>query len=193
MSACYACLLGLYSYSKVVDQWPADAIAQFASGGKIDINFLLNVNAPLAWSPDLPSLYELTVQLTGDNDEELDTWRQQVGLRTATFDAENGFLLNGKPTILFGGNVHHDRGPLGAASFDVAEVRRVRLLKAAGFNAVRTSHNPPSASFLDECDRQGMLVLDEAFGGWAKRKMPNDYGTHFDQIWPGVITAIVAT
>ena len=93
------------------------------------------------------------------------------GIRTLAWSSEKGLSLNGKPIKLAGGSVHHDNGPLGAAAFDRAEVRRVELLKAAGYNAVRTAHNPPSPAFLDACDRLGLLVLDEAFDTWkAKRR-----------------------
>jgi len=79
--------------------------------------------------------------------------------------------------------VHHDNGCLGAAAFDRAEVRRVELLKSAGFNAIRTSHNPPSEAFLDACDRLGMMVIDEAFDGWKESKTPFDYSVYFNEWW----------
>ena len=82
-----------------------------------------------------------------------------------------------------GACVHHDHGILGAAAFDAAEARKVRLLKEGGFNAVRTSHNLPSPAFLDECDRQGLLVIDEALDGWREHKNENynDYNLWFDE------------
>ena len=96
-----------------------------------------------------------------------------------------------KPVLLCGANVHHDNGPLGAAAFDRAETRKVEILKAAGFNAIRTSHNPPSKAFLAACDRLGMLVVDEAFDGWAAKKNPNDYGTVFHDWWQRDLTAMI--
>ena len=98
------------------------------------------------------------------------------GIRSLSWSAEKGLLLNGKPVKLTGGSVHHDNGPLGAAAFDRAEERRVELLKAAGYNAVRTAHNPPSPAFLDACDRLGLLVLDEPFDTWKANKVKFDYG-----------------
>ena len=80
---------------------------------------------------------------------------------------------------LKGGCVHHDNGPLGSAAIDRAEERRVELLKANGYNAIRTSHNPPSPAFLDACDRLGMLVVDEAFDCWDRAKNPQDYHLYF--------------
>jgi beta-galactosidase len=80
---------------------------------------------------------------------------------------------------------------LGARSYDAAEARKVRLLKEAGFNAVRTSHNPPAPAFLAECDRQGLLVVDEAFDGWREAKLPQDYHLLFDEWWERDIQAMV--
>jgi beta-galactosidase len=82
------------------------------------------------------------------------------------------FYLTGIPTLLKGGCVHHDNGPLGAAAYDRAEERRVELLKASGYNAIRCAHNPPSPAFLDACDRIGMIVIDESFDMWNMGKKP---------------------
>lgn len=145
------------------------------------------VASPQAWSVDSPSLYEVEVELlaVSEHGEQIpvDSISQRCGLRTIEVNPEQGMLVNGKRVILFGGNIHHDHGPLGAASFDDAERRRVRLLKDAGFNAVRTSHNPPAEAFLDACDEQGMLVLDEAFDSWRKPKLKHDYNEDFDEHW----------
>lgn len=94
------------------------------------------------------------------------------------------------PTELAGGNVHHGNGPLGAAAFDRAEERRVELLKAAGFNAVRAAHNPPSPAFLDACDRLGLLVLDEAFDVGEAHKVKFDDAQDFDQWWSRDLAAM---
>jgi beta-galactosidase len=104
-----------------------------------------------------------------------------VGIRTIHVSAEKGLELNGTRVILNGGCVHHDNGALGAMAFDRAEERRVALLKQAGFNAIRTSHNPPSLAFLNACDRLGMLVLDEAFDCWEQSKSRFDYSVVFKQ------------
>jgi beta-galactosidase len=104
------------------------------------------------------------------------------GIREIKFST-NGFTLNGVSVKLRGGCLHHDLGPLGSESFDRAEERRVALLKACGYNAIRTSHNPPSTTFLDACDRLGVLVLDEAFDCWEVAKNPDDYGKYFDDWW----------
>jgi beta-galactosidase len=91
--------------------------------------------------------------------------------------------LNGQTIKLYGGCIHHDNGCIGAAAIDRAEERKVALLKAAGFNALRTSHNPPSPALLDACDRLGVLVIDEAFDGWREAKNANDYTRFFDAWW----------
>lgn len=144
------------------------------------INEQLTVNKPARWSPDVPHLYEAVVTIK-EGKTLLDHRREVFGLRELTYSVTNGLLLNGQPLILNGGCVHHDNGLLGAAAYDKAEERKVLLLKKAGFNAVRTSHNPPSEAFLDACDRLGLLVMDEAFDGWRTAKTPFDYALQFDE------------
>jgi beta-galactosidase len=132
------------------------------------------------WSPKSPSLYRAVTRVFAD--ERLsDHHEHTFGIRTIHVSAERGFELNGVPTKLIGGNVHDDNGPLGVAAFDRAEERRAEQLKAAGFNAVRTAHNPPAPAFLDACDRLGLLVVCEAFDGWKSRKLAEDYGRVFDE------------
>jgi beta-galactosidase len=139
----------------------------------------LNVSKPRVWSPETPALYTASFELfSGENPVEHVEF--PVGLRTIRVSSSHGFELNGVPLKLIGGNVHDDNGPLGTAAFDRAEERRVELLKAAGFNAVRTAHNPPAPAFLAACDRLGLLVLDEAFDGWKKKKLAEDYSRDFD-------------
>ena len=87
--------------------------------------------------------------------------------------------------------MHHDNGPLGAATIDRAETRRVELLKANGYNAIRTSHNPVSPAFLDACDREGILVMDEAFDCWAQGKNTDDYHVWFNDWWQRDIESMV--
>ena len=105
------------------------------------------------------------------------------GVRTLAWSAENGLQLNGKTVKLSGGCIHHDNGVLGACAFDRAEERKIQLLKAGGFNAIRTAHNPPSPALLAACDRLGMLVLDEAFDCWANGKNKFDYSVVFKDWW----------
>ena len=143
------------------------------------------------WSPESPNLHELTVEVRDAKGTLLDSRCQSFGVRTFTYSAEKGFCLNGIPIKLNGGCIHHDNGILGVAAFDDAEVRKVRLLKEGGFNAVRTSHNPPSEAFLYACDSLGLLVIDEIFDGWRQKKNDFDYHTLFDEWWECDLSAML--
>jgi beta-galactosidase len=149
-----------------------------------------SVNKPVLWSLNNPALYRAEVELV-ENQKTLDHSGATFGIRTIRFSAANGFELNGEMVKLKGGCMHHDNGPLGSATIDRAEERRVQLMKAYGFNAIRTSHNPPSPQFLDACDRNGVLVLDEAFDMWERQKNPNDYHLYFDDWWKRDLEAMV--
>ncbi|MBW8782520.1 MAG: DUF4982 domain-containing protein [Verrucomicrobia bacterium] len=137
----------------------------------------IGVRAPKLWSPDSPNLYSAEVEVVAAGGP-VDAISTQFGIRKIEVDAEHGFLLNGEPLKLKGGCVHHDNGPLGAAAIDRAEERRVELLKANGFNAIRSAHNPPSPAFLDACDRLGMLLIDEVFDQWNIPKEGNQQDYH---------------
>jgi beta-galactosidase len=139
---------------------------------------------------DYPHLYtaKTTVRVNNQTSDVVET---SFGIRSISFDATTGFQLNGKSLKLKGGCVHHDNGPLGAKAFDRAEERRVELLKASGYNAIRSAHNPPSPAFLDACDRLGMLVIDEAFDMWRNGKNAFDYHLSFDSWWQKDIESMV--
>ena len=98
------------------------------------------------------NLYKAITEIKSGN-KIVDRIETNFGIRSIRFDAANGFTLNGKRVILKGGCIHHDNGPLGAAAIDRAEERKIELLKKAGYNAIRISHNPPSKQLLDACDR----------------------------------------
>jgi len=140
------------------------------------------VNKPDLWSPDSPYLYDVVVDVLSKG-EIIDTYNLKTGIRIIKWDAQNGFQINGKRIKLRGGNVHHDNGILGAAAFKRAEQRKVEILKANGFNAIRCSHNPPSTHLLNACDSLGILVLNELFDAWEKRKLPEDYAKYFKDYW----------
>jgi beta-galactosidase len=161
-----------------------------ASGKEEETAQEIAVANPALWSPASPVLYRAVSQIRKDG-KIVDQVTTPFGIRTLAWSAEKGLLLNGKPVKLTGGSVHHDNGPLGAAAFDRAEERRVELLKAAGHNAVRTAHNPPSSAFLDACDRLGLLVLDEPFDMWKAHKVKFDYASDFDEWWKKDISAMV--
>jgi len=149
-----------------------------------------SLRKPILWSLDKPALYQAEVELIADK-KILDHSAASFGIRTIRFTVTNGFELNGEMVKLKGGCMHHDNGPLGAATIDRAEERRVQLMKAYGFNAIRTSHNPPSPAFLDACDRYGVLVLDEAFDCWEEGKNPDDYGKYFDAWWQRDVDSMI--
>ena len=129
----------------------------------------LTLPAAVLWSPETPYLYRLRCEaLCGGT--AADTLVLPFGVRTARFDAEKGFFLNGKNIKLRGVCVHHDAGALGAAVPPEIWRRRLHKLKAMGCNALRTAHNPPDPALLDLCDELGFLVMDEAFDEWEGTK-----------------------
>ena len=152
--------------------------------GTKSVKATFTVQNPELWSIDNPRLYEAAVELKEMmKDENIDRQTAKYGIRSFSFDAEKGFVLNGQPVLINGACVHHDDGILGSMAFDAAEIRKVRLMKDAGFNLIRTSHNPSTRAFLDACDSIGMLVIDEAFDGWRTQKNPHDYSTLIDSCY----------
>jgi len=148
------------------------------------------IGQPALWSPETPQLYEAVTEVSL-NGKVTDKYSTNFGIRSIEFSAENGFLLNGQPVELKGGCLHHDNGALGSATFKTAEYRRVKIMKENGFNAIRTAHNPPSKTFLDACDKLGILVMDESFDQWQKPKNQQDYNLYFDKWWEKDIEAMV--
>jgi len=161
-----------------------------ATGKQDEASQEIDVSKPSLWSPASPALYRAVSTIRKDG-KIVDQVTTPFGIRSLAWSAEKGLLLNGKSIKLTGGSVHHDNGPLGAAAFDRAEERRVELMKAAGMNAVRTAHNPPSPAFLDACDRLGLLVLDEPFDVWRAHKVKYDYGSDFDEWWKRDVSSMV--
>ncbi|ROQ00939.1 beta-galactosidase/beta-glucuronidase [Rathayibacter sp. PhB93] len=151
----------------------------------------LYVAAPQLWDVDSPFLYTAATTLadTGTAVEERET---RFGIRTLQLDPMEGLRINGTSVKLRGACIHHDNGILGAATIGRAEERRVQLLKDAGFNAIRSSHNPLSQAMLDACDRHGMLVMDETFDMWTIGKSAFDYSLSFPEWWERDVEALVA-
>ena len=168
----------------------AQMMVAVATGQTKTVSTTLTVNNPRLWSPENPALSEINVQLK-ENGKTIDNATTTYGIRSFSFDAERGFILNGKPVLINGACVHHDDGVLGSRAFDDAEIRKVRQMKQAGFNLIRTSHNPSTRAFLDACDSIGMLVIDEAFDGWRTQKNPYDYSTVIDSCFHNDIHAMV--
>ena len=155
-------------------------------GTTYPIQHSIEVAQPRLWSPDDPFLYQTELSIPDG-----DRIKVRYGIRTIEYDAQRGLLLNGRPIKMNGACLHHDNGILGAAAYDDAEYRKARLMKEAGFNAVRTSHNPPSETFLNACDELGLLVIDESFDGWREKKNDFDYHTLIDEWWQRDIDAMV--
>ena len=150
---------------------------------KNNIEIHVSVSNPLLWSVDNPKLYFAKVTIL-DNNKESDWTKTSFGIRTIKVDAVNGFTINGKSLKLIGGCFHHDNGPLGSASINRAEERKMEIFKNAGYNAIRCSHNPPSPYLLHICDSLGILVIDEIFDNWEREKVsPDDYSKSFKEWW----------
>ncbi|HSH95713.1 MAG TPA: glycoside hydrolase family 2 TIM barrel-domain containing protein, partial [Roseimicrobium sp.] len=154
------------------------------------VEHVIDVRSPKLWSLESPELYVAEVGIVAAG-KTIDRTLTRFGIRKIEVDAVNGFRLNGQMIKLKGGNMHHDNGPLGSVAIDRAEERRVELMKANGFNAIRTAHNPPSPEFLAACDRLGVLVLNEAFDTWEVGKNGQDYSVHFKEWVQRDIAAMV--
>ncbi|ACI19277.1 glycoside hydrolase family 2 TIM barrel-domain containing protein [Dictyoglomus thermophilum] len=146
------------------------------------ISKILEIYNYRLWDIEDPYLYKLEVKVLVDG-EESDVDSTYFGIRKIEIIPKVGFKLNGRVIKLKGGCIHHDNGILGSASYDRAEERKVEILKQNGFNAIRTAHNPFSPSFLDACDRLGMLVMEEFFDVWTMGKRAYDYHLFFEKYW----------
>jgi len=158
--------------------------------GTLSVEQSLKITQPSVWSVDNPHLYRATSQVVVKG-KIIDSYSVPFGVRTLDFSAGKGFRLNDIPLELKGACMHHDNGLLGSAAFDRAEERRIEIMKANGYNAIRTSHNPPSKQFLDACDRLGMLVIDEAFDMWEHPKNPSDYSNYFKNNWKNDLQSMI--
>ena len=163
-----------------------------AAGARVESGQTLELSRPLLWSPDSPNLYTL-VQQVRIGGVTVDERRTPFGLRTVTFDARNGLSINGKPVKMRGGNIHHDNYMIGAAGAPDADRRKVALMKAAGYNAIRNAHNPAIQATLDAADELGMLVIDEAFDAWNKSKRDQDYARFFRADWEKDLESLIAS
>jgi len=167
-----------------------DADVSLPPGGTQEISQQTELPHPALWSPDTPQLSRAVTHLL-DGEKEIDQVTTVFGVRSLAWNATQGLLLNGTPIKLNGGCIHGDNGVLGAAAFDRAEERKIELLKAAGFNEVRTAHAPPSPALLDDCDRLGMLVMEDAFDCWDAGKNSQDYHVLFKDWWERDIDSMV--
>lgn len=162
-----------------VDDLPA--VQQESDGEAV---FTLTLDNARLWTPETPNLYTCRVIFADD------VVTETFGVRKVEWGTD-GFLLNGKRYIIQGACIHHDNGLLGAVCDPDAEARKVRLLKANGYNAIRSAHNPCSKALLTECDRQGMLVMDEYIDHWYIHKTEHDYVDYFNEWWHQDLTDMV--
>jgi beta-galactosidase len=165
-------------------------VAEADDAATTTVDQTLVVPAARLWSPDSPTLYTLESELRRGA-TVMDTVQQPFGIRVVEFDAKLGMALNGTSITLRGGCLHHDNGLLGACAFRDADERRIRLMKARGYNAVRSSHNAASRTLRAACDRLGMFLIEEAFDAWVQTKEPQDFAVHFEEHWREVIEACV--
>lgn len=149
------------------------------------------VDNPKCWSAETPYLYHIRVALF-EGDTCIDKDETDFGIRTLSVDTKHGFCVNGETVKLRGACIHHDSGLLGAATHYDAEYRRVKVLKEAGFNAIRMSHHPAAEVLLRACDELGMYVMDETFDMWNRCKSDNDYGLYFSEWWEKDVETMVA-
>ena len=163
----------------MVDDLPA--VQQESDGEAV---FTLTLDNARLWTPETPNLY--TCRVSFADDEVTETF----GVRKVEWGTD-GFLLNGKRYIIQGACIHHDNGLLGAVCDPDAVARKVRLLKENGYNAIRSAHNPCSKALLAECDRQGMLVMDEYIDHWYIHKTEHDYVDYFNDWWRQDLTDMV--
>lgn len=166
----------------------AKSIVPVAPGELYVYDQKVNVENPNLWDLNDPSLYTLrsTVTVDGEIVDQLDT---DFGIRTVAFDPNRGLLLNGEKVLVKGVNIHHDLGPLGAAAFERGFERRLEGLKRLGCNAIRLAHNPHDEFIMDWCDRNGMLVYDEAFDKWNDQFFGE--GNSFDDNWKSSLRAFI--
>lgn len=149
-------------------------------GGHEKFTSSFNSTDPELWSVDDPMLYTLKISLYSGS-ELLDCVNETFGYRTAEFDPDRGFLLNGEPVKLHGVCMHHDLGALGSALNEAALARQLRIMKEMGVNAIRTSHNMPARRLVQLCDEMGLLVDSEAFDMWEKPKTEFDNHRFFTE------------
>lgn len=151
----------------------------------------IKVTNPELWDLESPYIYSLNTIVLDTKGKVIDELTTPIGIRKIVYDADKGFLLNGKNIKLKGVNLHHDGGSVGAAVPAQVWARRFRILKEGGCNAIRTAHNPMAPEFYDLCDRMGFLVMNEAFDEWKNAKVPVGIHTFFDEWYEKDLTDFI--
>ena len=148
------------------------------------------ISSPILWSIENPYLYKVITKLSKEG-KTIDEYETSIGIRSFEFNAEKGFILNGKQVKINGVCNHHDLGCLGSAINYRAIERQLQILKAMGCNGIRCSHNPPAPELLDLCDKMGFIVMDEAFDMWKKKKTTYDYSQYFPEWYEKDLTDLI--
>lgn len=169
----------------VVEILDGDKVVASGRGASLE----LDIPDAKLWSDETPYLYTCYVTLA-EHGQVVDEVTQRFGVRKVEWNSK-GLFINGKETLLRGGCYHHDNGILGAATFDKSEERRVRIMKEAGFNALRSSHNPTSRAMLEACDKYGMYLMDETWDMWYSHKNKFDYASNFEKDWREDIRSMI--
>lgn len=158
----------------------AESDATVPAGAEMEIEQVMEVPDPHLWGVDDPYLYNVITEIFEDS-SLADRYETTTGIRTFSFCADRGFILNGEQVKINGVCLHHDFGCLGAAFNKNAARRQLEILKGMGCNGIRTAHNPPAPELLDLCDEMGFIVQDEAFDMWRKKKTAHDYSRYFNE------------
>lgn len=156
----------------------------------LDFRKNIYIDGAKLWDENTPNLYQAVLTIR-DGEKILDETAVTSGIRKLSMDTRHGLRVNGKTVKLRGACIHHDQGILGAAAYEDYEYRRVKRLKEAGFNAVRSAHNPASQALLNACDRLGVYVMDELVDVWNKSKVSYDYAIDFERSWESDIRHMV--
>ena len=158
----------------------SSAVKLPAGASRKAVSQSMTLKNPQLWSVERPYIYKVRTQVKVGG-KVVDEYYTNTGVRSFRFDAEKGFFLNGKNMKINGVCQHHDMGCLGAAVNEDALYRQLKMLRDMGANAVRCSHNPPAPELLNMCDTMGLIVMDESFDMWHRRKTKNDYARFFDK------------
>lgn len=168
----------------------ADASAVIAAGETQNVSATVALANPTLWAIGAGKLYEAQISAKVGNRVQRSK-RVPYGYRSIRFDKDTGFYLNGIHTKLKGVCVHHDGGCIGAAENRSAIERQVDILTNMGCNAIRLTHNPFGAEYLDVCQRKGVLLVEELFDGWTKSKKQKDFGRYFADHYAEVVTSAI--
>ena len=169
----------------------ATASAHHMLRGNETGRMVLELNGVHLWSPGAPYLHTVRLSMVSEDGFIQDTHEETVGIRHLSISAEKGLCINGETVKLRGGCIHHDHGILGATDLYAAEEFKMKKMKEAGFNSIRSAHNPASKALLSACDHVGILVMDELTDMWREQKNMNDFALDFVDTWQDEVERLV--